>query len=96
MPALGPAAPGEGAAMNRFRFDDRSRAAITAAGTDVPTVLAALRGGQPKIRRHVGNSGLHIYTSTPDGQWLAMRFVETENDDEWLLNRCRVSAVRPV
>lgn len=80
-----------GALMNMFRFDDRSRDAIAMAGTDLPTVLAALHGGRPKVRRHVGNSGLHIYASTQDGHWLAMMFVETENDDEWLLTRIRSS-----
>lgn len=73
----------------RFRFDDRSHQAIAAAGTDMPTVLAALHCGEPKIRRLIGNSGLHLYASTPEGEWLAMAFVETENDDEWLLTRVR-------
>lgn len=75
----------EAAGRTRVRFDRRSRAAIAAAGTDLPTVLAALHGGHPKMRRHLGSGRLRLYASTPDGQWLVMTLVETHTDEEWLL-----------
>lgn len=73
--------------MNRFCFDVRSKNAMAAAGTDMSTVLAALHGEHPKIRRHTGSGNLHLFAPTPGGQWLGMTFVETEVDDEWLLTR---------
>lgn len=75
--------------MSRFCFDARSRVAIKAAGTDMSTVMAVLNGDGPKIRRHIGNRDLQLFAPTPDGRWLAMVFVETSTDDEWLLTRIR-------
>lgn len=75
----------DAARQTRVRFDRRSRDVIAAAGTDVPTVLAALHGDHPKVRRHVGSGRLRLYASTPDGQWLVLTLVETHTDEEWLL-----------
>jgi hypothetical protein len=83
--------------MSRFCFDARSQDAIAAAGMDMSTVLAALNGEGPKIRRHIDNRNLHIFAPTPDGRWLGMAFEETEADEEWLLTRiCYWPVARPL
>jgi hypothetical protein len=59
--------------MSRFCLDTRSQGAIAAAGTDLPTVLAALHGDGPKTRRHLGDGSLQLSAATPGGRWLGRR-----------------------
>lgn len=75
---------------NQYRFDEGSYQAVEVSGVDLPAVAGALYGTRPRIRRHVGTDGLHVFAEAPDGRWLALAFVETETDDVWQLTAVRL------
>lgn len=66
-----------------YRFDDRSYAALNAAGVSWLDVLHVLYRARPRIRRHIGGV-LRLAAVGRGGRWIVVSCVE-ETDDQYLV-----------